>query len=80
LFYSWQADRPGELCRHFIHIALRAAAEAVSRATGVTVEIDSDTQGEPGTPPITDTILMKIRECDAFLADMTFVAETSAGK
>jgi hypothetical protein len=80
LFYSWQADRPGELCRHFIDIALKAAGAAVSEAIGVDVEIDSDTQGEPGTPPITDTILRKIRECDAFVADMTFVAETSAGK
>lgn len=80
LFYSWQADKPGKLCRHFIDLALKSAAAAVSEAIGVDVEIDSDTQGEPGTPPITDTILRKIRECDAFVADMTFVAETRGGK
>lgn len=80
LFYSWQADRPGKLCRNFIDIALKSAAVAVSDAMGVDVEIDSDTQGEPGTPPITDTILRKIRECDAFVGDMTFVAETRGGK
>lgn len=80
LFFSWRADRPGELCRRFIDIALRAAAEAVTKAIGVTVEVGSDTQGESGTPPLTDTILKKMRKCDAFVADMTFVAETSTGK
>ncbi|HEX7929617.1 MAG TPA: hypothetical protein VF470_01730, partial [Sphingomicrobium sp.] len=42
----------------------------------IALTIDSDTQGEPGTPPITDTVLKKIRACDIFLADMTFVAQT----
>lgn len=52
----------------------------MSDALKISVEIDSDTQGEPGTPPITDTILRKIRDCDAFVGDMTFVAATSGGK
>ena len=60
--------------------ALRTAAEEVGKMLGVDVEIDSDTQDEPGTPPITDTILRKIRECDAFVGDMTFVAATEDGK
>jgi hypothetical protein len=80
LFYSWQSDRPSELCRRFIDTALRTAAEALAGTIGVEIEVDSDTQNEPGTPPITETILRKIRECDAFVADMTFVAETGDGK
>lgn len=80
LFYSWQSDRPSELGRHFIAKALELAAEAVSSEIGVTIEIDSDTKGEPGTPPITDTILRKIRESDAFAGDMSFVARTDNDK
>ena len=80
LFYSWQADRPGALCRHFIHKALQAAASQLGGASDLELVIDSDTQGEPGTPPINDTILRKIRDCDAFVGDMTFVGETPAGK
>ena len=80
LFYSWQSDRPGELCRHLIDKALRAAAESAGREIGASIIVDSDTQGEPGTPPITETVLRKIRECDAFVGDMTFVAATEAGK
>lgn len=80
LFYSWQSDRPSKLCRQFIAIALKAAAQSASRTLRVDIEIDSDTQGEPGTPPITETILRKIRECDAFVGDMTFVAATAEGK
>ena len=80
IFYSWQSDRPSRLCRQFIDIALRGAAEELSRTLSLPIEIDSDTQNEPGTPPITDTILRKIRECDAFIADVTFVATTDGGK
>ncbi len=35
--------------------------------------IDSDTQGVPGSPEIATTIFKKIRECDIFVADVTFV-------
>jgi hypothetical protein len=34
----------------------------------------------PGTPPITDTILKKIQNCDIFVPDVTFVASTAGGK
>ena len=80
IFYSWQSDRPSKLCRQFISLALQSAASAVSKALSINVLIDSDTQGEPGTPPITDTILRKIRDSDAFIGDMTFVAATAEGK
>jgi hypothetical protein len=52
----------------------------LSKKIGADIFVDSDTQGVPGTPQITETILSKIRECDIFLADMTFVAETAGGK
>ncbi len=75
LFYSWQMDRPTHVCRDFIRKALDEAAAILDASGEIALTIDSDTQGEPGTPPITDTILKKIRLCDIFLADMTFVAQ-----
>ncbi len=47
---------------------------------GVRVRIDADTQDVLGHVPITDTILKRIAACDAFLPDLTFVAETQGGK
>lgn len=74
LFYSWQMDRPSKLCRDFIRRALDEAA-AILATKGFELQIDSDTKGVAGTPPITETILRKIRENHLFLADMTFVAQ-----
>ena len=82
LFYSWQSDRTGKLCRDFIWNALGQAAPLVQAQTGVELRLDRDTVGVAGTPPVTDTILAKIRACDIFLGDMSFVgqAEGDAGK
>lgn len=77
IFYSWQSDRPTKLCRDFIHIALREAAERLAARRDVEVVVDSDTEGVPGTPPITAVILEKIEACDVFVADMSFVGETT---
>ena len=82
IFYSWQSDTPRKVGRDFIKLALEAAVARINAARGgvCTMRIDSDTQGEPGTPPITDTILRKIRECDVFVGEVSFVAQTPAGK
>lgn len=79
LFYSWQSDRPGELCRHFIGKALERAAELL-KTRDIELVIDRDTLNEPGLPPVTETILRKIETCDIFLGDLTYVAETEQGK
>ena len=44
------------------------------------LRIDSDTEGVPGQPPVTETILNKIGTCDIFAPDLTFVARTDGGK
>jgi len=80
LFYSWQSDRPSKLCRNFIETALKSAAETIFETRQITVIIDSDTQGVSGTPPVSETILRKIDVCDGFLADLTLVCATDAGK
>jgi hypothetical protein len=81
-FYAWQSDTPRKLNRDLIAIALQAAAERISTdpSLDVILDIDSDTQGIPGTPPVTETILKKIGQCDYFVPDVTFVAKTDQGK
>lgn len=61
LFYSWQMDRPTNVCRDFIRKALEEAAAILAASGGIALKIDSDTQDVAGTPAITETILGKIR-------------------
>jgi hypothetical protein len=81
-FYAWQSDTPTEFNRKLIETALRDAALRICEDSSYATElqIDSDTQGVPGTPPITETILKKIDTCDVFIPDLTFVAQTAGGK
>lgn len=80
LFYSWQSDRGSKVCRNFIRHALEAAVANLKDSHGLEIYIDSDTSGVPGTPHVSDTILGKIRECDVFVGDVSFVGSTSNGK
>jgi hypothetical protein len=82
VFYAWQSDRPERFNRYLIRMALEVAARQISRDSALDVElrIDSDTQGVPGQPPVTETILRKIDACDIFAPDLTFVACTDGGK
>lgn len=82
VFYAWQSDRDQKANRHFIRRALDDAASRINRgnALGVEIKIDADTEGVAGTPPVTETILKKIRSSDIFAPDLTFVAGTDAGK
>jgi hypothetical protein len=82
VFYAWQSDRLERLNRHLIRAALDLAARNISGddRVGVSVRIDADTEGVLGHVPVTDTILKKIGACDAFVPDLTFVAETDTGK
>ena len=44
-----------------------------------TVELDKDTQGIAGSPPIAETILQKVEDCAVFVADLSFVGESKSG-
>lgn len=44
------------------------------------IEVDHDTHGVGGSPPIADTILRKIREAAVLVADVTPISSTAAGK
>jgi len=80
IFYSWQSDRDDAVCRRFSRIALSEAIDAIQGRFPVDLILDSDTAGVAGTPPVSETILRKIRRCDVFVGDVSFVAETSGGK
>jgi hypothetical protein len=82
VFYAWQSDTIQRLNRHLIRFALNLAAERISKdsAVDVRVHIDADTEGVLGHVGVTDTILKKIAVCNAFVPDLTFVAETRPGK
>lgn len=78
VFYAWQSDRPNNLCRGLIRRALDQAKSQLNNEMEVEdavreIEIDQDTQGVAGSPSIAETILEKIRACDAFVPDLTFV-------
>jgi len=81
-FYAWQSDTPQKFNRNLIEVALKDAAKRTTEDLhlGVEMSVDSDTQGVPGTPPITETILKKIDNCNLFVPDVTFVARTEGGK
>jgi hypothetical protein len=86
IFFSWQLDTPPALGRNFLHSALEAACRALGKEKDVEdasrdpLTVDSDTQGEPGQPPIVETILKKIDAAQLFVADMTYTAQSVDGK
>jgi hypothetical protein len=81
-FYAWQSDTPEKFNRHLIRIALEEAAKRITADPTIDAQliVDYDTEGVPGTPPISQTILNKIEACDIFIPDVSFVARTEAGK
>ena len=72
VFYSWQSDTAAALGREFIRRALSDAIAdlAADAALVVRPELDHDTQGVPGSPSISGTILAKIDQCSVFVADL----------
>jgi hypothetical protein len=82
IFYAWQSDRDQKINRNFIRKALDDAAKRLTDDPTVDAEvvIDADTEGVPGTPPVTDTILQKIAAAHIFAPDLTFIAKTDDGK
>lgn len=82
IFYSWQSDRPEDVTRGFIREALDEAVKIVTQDIGVedAIRVTSDTQDEPGHPPIFDTILNKIDEAVVFVPDVSIVGEIEGEK
>ena len=88
VFYSWQSDSDKKVNRNFIEDALKKAIKQLHRNEDVfsalrddnSVELDKDTQGVPGSPPIVDTIFEKISNAAVFVPDLTFVGMSSSGR
>ncbi|WP_141649847.1 hypothetical protein [Rhizobium sp. PDO1-076] len=59
---------------------MEAAITALKDDHNIEIRLDSDISDVPGTPPVSETILRKIRECDIFVGDLTFVGLTAKGK
>lgn len=85
VFYSWQADRPGNGNRYFIERALDEALKALA-TSGTIAEadrpavatLDQATSGVAGAPDIVPTLFAKIAEASAFVADVTLINTLSA--
>lgn len=94
IFWSWQSDTHQPYGRYFVRdviaelcadlssgVAYEEAARPEDNLEGdQVVEIDHDTLGVGGSPPISETILRKIKEAAVFVADVTPICITSSGK
>lgn len=82
IFWSWQSDHDKATGNYFVRDALKQAAKELGRELEISerIEVDHDTKGVPGRPPIVQTIFDKIEAARAFVADVTPVGETAAGK
>src|SRR6266478_5119403 len=84
IFWSWQSDYSSKTCRNFIREALVSAIELVATELAVDdadrPEVDHDTKGERGMADIAVTILNKIANAAVFVADLTPIAQSPAGK
>jgi hypothetical protein len=79
VFYAWQSDTDAGVNHHFIAEALKKAIARLNidlqlLESESELSFDRDTHGEPGMPPVADTILRKIDGAAVFVADLTFVA------
>jgi hypothetical protein len=85
IFFSWQADTETHGGRNLIERALERAASRIGADTEVEdairdLAIDRDTKGVAGSPPIVDTIFLKIDRAAVFVPDLTFVGKRLDGR
>jgi len=85
IFFSWQADTATLVGRNLIERALEKALGRIGADTDIEeavreLEIDRDTKGVAGSPPIVETIFKKIDAATVFLPDLTFVGQRLDGR
>lgn len=79
IFYSWQAKLIPRFNRNFIEDALKDAIKQLKKElndVSPDFYLDRDTKDIPGLPNIPMTIKEKVRFCDVFVGDVTFIAYT----
>jgi hypothetical protein len=84
IFFSWQSDTPNRVGRSFLKEVLEEVCKGIGSDPTVDealrdLEVDSDTQGVAGQPPIVETIFKKIDASAVFVADMTLVGVRTDG-
>jgi len=85
IFFAWQSDTPTITGRNVIERALDRVVGAIGLDAEVEpavrdgLEVDRDTKGISGSPPIVDTIFRKIDAAAVFVADMTFAGRRPDG-
>ena len=86
IFFSWQSDTPARGGRNFVERALQDAVKAIGADASVEpaerpeITLESGTIGEPGFPPITETIFKRIDAAAIFVADFTFAGTRRDGR
>ena len=86
VFFSWQSDRNAPEGRTLIESAIKFAIKRLGANVEIVeslregLELDKDTKGVPGNPPIFDTILKKIHRSAIFVPDLTAVASRANGE
>lgn len=80
IFYSWQSDATPNHNRHLIREALDLATDTIGKdeANPYKIIVQSDTENLPGLVNIPETLLKRLRESDAVVFDLSFVARTNA--
>lgn len=85
IFFSWQSDTSTKSGRNLVERALDRAVGAIGLDTEVEeavregLEVDRDTKGVSGSPPIVETIFKKIDAAAVFVADLTFAGRRPDG-
>lgn len=79
IFYCWQSDTNANHGRYLIEEALDEATRRVNEAPGAVfrISIEKDATNVSGLPDIPETILKRIREADAVVSDLTFIAASA---
>jgi hypothetical protein len=82
IFYSWQSDLPNKTNRGFIETALLRSLKNILNDGSELIRpvLDRDTDGEIGTPQITDSIFAKITMADIFVCDVSIINKDEIGK
>lgn len=95
VFWSWQSDLDQSTCHYFVRDVLKDVAKQLNKLATTEeperqsdvgpiaigpIAVDHDMKNLPGSRPIADSILEKIRDTAVFVADVTPVGGTKAKK
>ena len=76
IFYSWQSRTEVKYNKNFIKDCIESACKKIEKSNNLNVQeinflVQEGITREPGSPPVADTILDRITNCDLFIADLS---------